>query len=144
MHILYIYRYCVCCMFAYIYIFHKLRNVYCTALHPFSFLGTVSSKNYQAICRWARRHVLESIGCSIWFGLQPTSTAVIFVGFSVGDGWHGLTICGSNQFGETDVDDALVFLFVDDARFRRKPKQPGSLCLVRMCQLMISAVSSPQ
>ena len=38
-------RYCVCCMFA--YIFHKLRNVYCTALHPFSFLGTVSLKKYQ-------------------------------------------------------------------------------------------------
>ena len=52
---------------------------------------------FVAICRWARRHVLESIGCSIWFGLQPASTAVIFVGFSVGDGWHELMICASNH-----------------------------------------------
>ena len=77
---------CVACL--HIYIFHKLRNV-CIMFTVLRFihsvfLGTVSSKNYQAICRWARRHVLESIGCSIWFGLQPTSTAVIFVGFSVG------------------------------------------------------------
>lgn len=66
---------------------------------------------------------------------SPQAPQSYSLGSQLGHGWHGLTICGSNQFGETDVDDA---------RFWRKPKQPGSLCLVRMCQLMISAVSSPQ
>lgn len=77
---------------------------------------------------------------------SPQAPQSYSLGSQLGHGWHGLTICGSNQFGVTDVDDALDFLFVDDARFWRKPKPPGSLSLVRMClcQLMIRAVSSPQ